>query len=649
MKSASSFGSWKAQVSKLLVALVAFAAGWYFATQEASRLALNEAYNRPVSLRKGTPSTGDDVAAAKAGLANVLGVRGVANRNRKISDLIEGLNPRAVKALFDEYATKPLTQVNEYIMACLMARWGELDPQAALAAAQTIPNPALQQAGIRSIYDAWSAKDPAAAFAGLSQLKAGTSDYSGAMADVVRNYADSDPAAAYAALRGMPAGQSYWAFALVFGPWAERDPAAASAAALALPTSNIRDTTLQKVATAWATQDPAGAMAWADALPAGNTKNSALSSVVGALSQQDPSAAAATFLNLNLPAGATRDKLLQQVASNYAGQDFNGVLTWADKNLTGNDYDRVVNTALQNASDQDPAAAAAALARLPDVNAVNPAVQSIAFNWGRQDPQAAIAWAQSLPADNVAERNFAITNVFNAWVSTDPTAVAAYIQQNLSTDPSFGKLAVQVVDSWGNSDPQAALTWAQQLPAGAAQGNAITAAITQLAKVDPQTAWQDAGQLSGGGAESAQVNVLSAWAAQQPAQAAAALQSLPSGGTANTATANVAKSWLAQDPNAASQWINTLPQGPARDSAVTQIISMVGGNDPAGAFNWAVSLGDPATRNTQVAKLAAQWSNSNPAAAAAAAQTALGNLTGLTSGQQATLQKVVDNAAAHSQ
>jgi len=45
-------------------------------------------------------------------------------------------------------------------------------------------------------------------------------------------------------------------------------------------------------------------------------------------------------------------------------------------------------------------------------------------------------------------------------------------------------------------------------------------------------------------------------------------------------------------------------------------------------------------------KLATQWSNQNPAAAAAAAQNALSNLSGLTPAQQTALQKVVAKAPA---
>src|SRR5262249_29184350 len=156
------------------------------------------------------------------------------------------------------------------------------------------------------------------------------------------------------------------------------------------------------------------------------------------------------------------------------------------------------------------------------------------FNWARQDPQAALAWVQSLPADNVAVRNSAITEVFSMWRNTDPVSAATYIQQNFATDPSFNTLAASAASSWGAADPQAALAWAQSLPSGAAQNSAVSAALTTLANVDPQTAWNDVQQLSGGDIGKAEVNIINVWAGQQPAQAAQALQSLPEGSNLDT-------------------------------------------------------------------------------------------------------------------
>jgi hypothetical protein len=486
--------------------------------------------------------------------------------------------------------------------------------------------------------------------AALPQLQLKGEDYANALRYMMDNYFEKDPAAAFAALRNLPFSQTADLYPRAFEIWAASNPAAASTAALNLPPSLMRNQVLERIANSWALTDPAAALAWANTLPASAGKSDAVADVVTSLGHLDPAGTAAALASYNILPGYSRDNTVRSIASSFAEIDPAGALQWADTNLTGLDYRTAMVSVLETISNTDPAAAAADLAKITDPSLSNQILQnpSILNNWIQQDPQAALAWAQALPTDDVSVRNTALAQVFATWTTTDPAAAGNYVLQNMTTDPSFSTLAKQVVNSMANSDSQGAFNWAVSLPSGGGTRiNAITTALGALANVDPQSAWEDAQNLTGGNnAPRAEASVISAWANQQPAQAAAALQSLPEGSDLNTATANVAKSWLTQDPNAASQWINTLPQGDARDSAVTQLISSVGQNDPASAFNWAVSIGNETTRNTQVVKLATQWSNQNPAAAATAAQNALNNLTGLTNAQQTNLQKIVAKAPA---
>jgi hypothetical protein len=233
---------------------------------------------------------------------------------------------------------------------------------------------------------------------------------------------------------------------------------------------------------------------------------------------------------------------------------------------------------------------------------------------------------------------------FGSYIHNTPAQAAAYIQQNMSSDPAYSALVMSVSGSWGNSNPQAALAWAQSLPAGEVQNNAMGMLVLPLMKTDPQTAWNYANQLPSAHPAAVQALLIGIWANTQPSQAAVALQSMSPGGDLDQATGKVAQSWLQQDPNAASQWVDTLPQGAAKDAAINQMITSVGANDPAAAFNWAVTLSDPIAKNAQVVNLATQWAKQNPTAAAAAAQNALGNLTGLTDAQTASLQKIAAKA-----
>jgi len=361
-------------------------------------------------------------------------------------------------------------------------------------------------------------------------------------------------------------------------------------------------------------------------------------------SQNDPTGAANYVMQL--PSGANHEALLNAIVNNWAKADPVQLLNWAGKNLDGANYDTAALAALKVESTTNPAAALAFMTQNNLPNNADKVVPSITSYWVSIDPQAAFSWAVSLPTDNSAVRDAAIGGVLSPLISSNPQAAADYLVQNFSTDPSLPHLAAQTAAQLAKTDPDSTLAWANSLPTAEAQNSAALAAIRVYSLANPAAAWSSAAQLPDATRDQAELDVIDLWSSGSPSQAAQAIASMPSGAAHDTATSYVANSWLIRDPNAASQWIDALPQGSAKDAAINQIIAIVGKNDPTSAFNWAVTLGNETTRNAQVVNLAAQWSDQNPTGAAAAAQNALGNLTGLTHDQKTALQQVVDKAAA---
>jgi hypothetical protein len=90
-----------------------------------------------------------------------------------------------------------------------------------------------------------------------------------------------------------------------------------------------------------------------------------------------------------------------------------------------------------------------------------------------------------LPSDNVSLRNSAISQAISGWGAASPAAAATYIQQNLTSNPDFGNITSHLATTWGATDPQAALQWAESL-SPEVQARVSIAAMTQLANADPQ-------------------------------------------------------------------------------------------------------------------------------------------------------------------
>jgi hypothetical protein len=247
-----------------------------------------------------------------------------------------------------------------------------------------------------------------------------------------------------------------------------------------------------------------------DTQPA-SSKNNEIQSVIVNLSLQYQSALI-PFVN-NLPDGTNNPSFIQQVnaanpillqgiTSAWAQSDPAGLLDFADQNLAGNAYDLAATAALNALANTDPLSAAAYLAQNPDPTVAAQTYPVLANTWAQQDPDAALAWAQSLPVDNATLRDTALNNIARGMVATDPQAAAAYVQENLADDPDFDAMASHVANAWGGDggDPEAALNWAESLPP-VAQNRAVVAAVAQLAKADPAIAAQMAqgelGQLTG--------------------------------------------------------------------------------------------------------------------------------------------------------
>jgi hypothetical protein len=275
------------------------------------------------------------------------------------------------------------------------------------------------------------------------------------------------------------------------------------------------------------------------------------------LSQLDPKAAAAGLSQITDQ--ALQDQTMAQIADNWGMQDMPGAMGWV-RALYGNSSNmapafREMRELIHSWGTNDPAAVAAYVQNNP---AYTGWVESVETIWLSADPQAALAWAKSLPAD--AGGNMAL-----------------------------GEYIIQTT----NSDPAWSLNAALQTPLGSNQNKVLNSVITKWATQDP--------------------------AAAGPALLTALP---PNSSQLNSAISQVAENWIKQDQQGASQWIDSLPASPAKDSAVSQLISTVMQTNPTSALQWASSIGNASMRANQISQVVNTWAQTDPAAATTAAQNA---------------------------
>ena len=165
----------------------------------------------------------------------------------RLRQIIRGLAPADLPAAVAAAARLPDRERSE-ILQMLGARWGETDPRAGLAFAESAREKGVRSALIASIAARWAALDPAAAVAWMNAKPADPSRRE-ALANVVAELSHSDPALALSLLQGHPWREEDRAgYRDLFSLWAGRDPQAAGAAALAIAMAETRNTAVGMLA-----------------------------------------------------------------------------------------------------------------------------------------------------------------------------------------------------------------------------------------------------------------------------------------------------------------------------------------------------------------------------------------------------------------
>lgn len=314
-----------------------------------------------------------------------------------------------------------------------------------------------------------------------------------------------------------------------------------------------------------------------------------------------------------IPDEATRNRLIARLAPVLGANSQQGpavTLDWLKQVASGETYSGAVGKIITDAAGKDPAAAAAVLGKITDPGVFNTAVGTVAASWGKADPQAALAWAQTLPDSSSPA---ALNAVVTAWAKGDPGAAAAYVQKStdssvyLSADPS-------IAQSLAATSPQAALAFSNSLPAGEAKNQALNNVIVTIAKTDFTTAWQEAVTLpADGNRDTVMDNLVVVQAKKDPAQAATLIPLFPDAAGQAAATTALAAVWVKQDPQAFTVWLDSLPVGSARDAAIVELASSVQATkDPVGVMAWVNTVSNPQLKAQWVQKLAQVPAASGP-------------------------------------
>ncbi|HEX5790541.1 MAG TPA: hypothetical protein VFY13_05275, partial [Luteolibacter sp.] len=235
----------------------------------------------------------------------------------------------------------------------------------------------------------------------------------------------------------------------------------------------------------------------------------------------------------------------------------------------------------------------------------------IAGEWAKQDPQAALAWANGLER----EKSGAISSVIGQVAKDDP-AKAAQMLAGLSPEDS-GSSYRRVAEAYGAKNFAEAQAWVQSLPADQ-QADAMASAISGLAKTNPQAAATQVAAMQAGEAKDTAVgNVVSSMARQDPQRAAEFLAQNASPDAQSESMRDIMPNWVNKDATAAYNYANSLPTGPVRDSALRSYLWSNNTAEPSTLVTVAETISDEGDRNRTVGWMVGRWMREDEAAARA--------------------------------
>jgi len=522
-------------------------------------------------------------------LKRILATRGGMDLMRGLLDFASHLDTKTTRALLEGLAKLPPSDKNKIALSALVDRLVRLDPKGALDWANSITNTHGRQEMLVILFDTWSNIDPTSALAAAQSIDV-PALREALTGQVLVNMVRSNPNGVLAALQQLPGNRTtQQIFTQVFTTWGSLDPTAATTAAMSLPATRNRNTAIEGLIAGWATIDPVAALAWADKLPVGDAHTQAVNTAVSELAQQDPQAAATYATSMDN--STIRNNLIQHVGREWAQDDPQAAMNWLQQlNLPHRGLDDAFASYLVGPlSKVDPQAAANYVAGMPQGGGLRmTSLYQLATNWAEQDPQADLAWLQSIP---YANRIALMTDVVSNWAGSDPAAATAYVESTPHNNANFVSMITGLAQSQASVDVNSALTWAFALPEDGGRDTAVTAVLGKLSE-------------------------------QDPAAAAAAIITMPASQTQTDAVQTIASNWATSDPATAAQWVLNLPAGALHDTAATHYNGVVQQNDPATAFNVALTISNSTIQSNQLNRVLSFWLKTDPAAAAAAVQAA---------------------------
>jgi hypothetical protein len=210
------------------------------------------------------------------------------------------------------------------------------------------------------------------------------------------------------------------------------------------------------------------------------------------LATHDANAAAAVYGTINDP--ELKAAAMLALAMAWANQDVQkGFDFLKSQNESGDHVESAYSQLMQRYALYEPADAAEIVALLEPGRVQAALLPTVAMQFAREDPRAALAWIGDLGKNGVATAD-AVDEIFMAWASDEPFAALDHVLHSTGDLPGDATVGYMVEELARANPPQAAAMF-DSLPDGV-RAHAAQSLARHWVKVDPQGATQWINQLA---------------------------------------------------------------------------------------------------------------------------------------------------------
>ena len=205
---------------------------------------------------------------------------------------------------------------------------------------------------------------------------------------------------------------------------------------------------------------------------------------------------------------------------------------------------------------------------VPDGEFGRMACREIATAWAQSDLANAAAWARQLPDGgnkSAAQLSLSFEAALRGHVA-GAISLAANVPPGANRDEAMDFSVRQ----WAITDPNAATSWAEQLPNTPLHDEILADIATDLAVRDPFRAAQllASASIKEDLSDKAALTIVRFWTSSAPERAADWVAQFPESELRGDAMKNMIDVWARNDFAGAGEWLMHQPDGPARSAAI---------------------------------------------------------------------------------